>query len=468
VTSTAVIIGAGMGGLTAALRLSQGGFRVRVIEARAEAGGLASGCVFDGFSFDAGPYILLDRPGLEWAFTSLGLSLSNVLELHAIDHVYSVDSPEHPAVNIYASDAKTAEELERTWPGSEEKYLRFVGRTRAVEASLRPLLYRTAPRSLSLLGGGRWHHLSFLLKSLEAILRESELPPAIVDALSIWTHVAGQRPDQAPSPLAFVPALIHSVGCFYPKEGIRAIPALLAKAAAEAGVDFRYSTKAQRILSSGGRVTGVETDQGELLPADVVISDCGIATYLRLVAQDAPRSRKRCERLPLQSPGVCAYLAIKGKLRSPYLKFLLPGGDERCRLLICPTSLNQPMVSDEWSAARLLGPMDHEKAQNMGPKGQLHYLQKLLAEKWWQQGISEFRVLSKRTPAEWGLEYSLARDSMNPVMTAKFMREGRLAHRSPDLRGLYLAGSATHPGQWVSFCAISGVLAADCVRQDLS
>jgi diapolycopene oxygenase len=456
-----------MGGLTAAIRLSQSGFRVRVIEARAEAGGLASGCVFDGFSFDAGPYIVLDRPGLEWAFTSLGLSLHNVLELHAIDHVYSVDSPEHPAVNIYASDAKTAGELERAWPGSEEKYLRFVGRTRAVEASLRPLLYRTAPGLLSLLGGGRWHHLSFLLKSLEAILRESELPPAIVDALSIWTHVAAQRPDQAPSPLAFVPALIHSVGCFYPKGGIRAIPALLAKAAAEAGVDFRYSTKAQRILSSGGRVTGVETDQGELLPADAVISDCGIATYLRLVEQDAPRSRKRCERLPLQSPGVCAYLAIKGETRPPYLKFLLPGGDQRCRLLIRPASLNQAVVS-EWSAARLLGPMDHEKAQNMGSEGQLHYLEKLLAEKWWQQGISEFRLLSKRTPVEWGSEYSLAQDSMNPVMTAKFMREGRLAHRSPDLRGLYLAGSTTHPGQWVSFCAISGVLAADCVRQDLS
>jgi phytoene dehydrogenase-like protein len=47
------------------------------------------------------------------------------------------------------------------------------------------------------------------------------------------------------------------------------------------------------------------------------------------------------------------------------------------------------------------------------------------------------------------------------------MRKGRLPHRSPHVKGLYLAGSATHPGQWVSFCAISGVLAADCLRQDL-
>jgi phytoene dehydrogenase-like protein len=153
-------------------------------------------------------------------------------------------------------------------------------------------------------------------------------------------------------------------------------------------------------------------------------------------------------------------------MQPPYLKFLLPGGDERCRLLIRPASLSPQAVADRWSAARLLVPMDHEKAQRMGPDGQRGYIDKLLAERWWQEGISEFRVLSKRTPAEWGLEYSLARNSMNPVMTAKFMRQGRLAHRSPDLRGLYLAGSATHPGQWVSFCAISGVLAADCARED--
>ena len=55
---------------------------------------------------------------------------------------------------------------------------------------------------------------------------------------------------------------------------------------------------------------------------------------------------------------------------------------------------------------------------------------------------------------------------MNPVMTARFMRAGRLAHRSPHARGLYLAGSSTHPGQWVSFCAVSGILAADLLHAD--
>jgi len=165
---------------------------------------------------------------------------------------------------------------------------------------------------------------------------------------------------------------------------------------------------------------------------------------------------------------VCAYLAVKGKMDPPYLRFLLPGGEERCRLFLRPGVLNPEERQGEWYPARLLGPMEHAKAQRIGAQGQAEYLQKLLEEKWWQEGITEFRVLARRTPAEWGAEYSLARDSMNPVMTAKFMREGRLAHRSPDLRGLYLAGSATHPGQWVSFCAISGVLASDCLQQDFA
>jgi len=118
--------------------------------------------------------------------------------------------------------------------------------------------------------------------------------------------------------------------------------------------------------------------------------------------------------------------------------------------------------------ARLLGPMDHGRAVREGAAGQAAYLDELLSEEWWRESLTDVRVVAKRVPADWGHEFGLHRDSMNPVMTARFMRAGRLAHRSPSVRGLYLAGSATHPGQWVSFCAISGILAAECVREDFA
>src|SRR5262245_50416493 len=87
-----VIIGAGMGGLMAALRLAQRGYRARVIEVNREAGGLASGFEIDGFTFDAGPYILLDRNGLEWSFKKVGLELDEHVSLRRVEDVYEVSS----------------------------------------------------------------------------------------------------------------------------------------------------------------------------------------------------------------------------------------------------------------------------------------------------------------------------------------------------------------------------------------
>ena len=86
-------------------------------------------------------------------------------------------------------------------------------------------------------------------------------------------------------------------------------------------------------------------------------------------------------------------------------------------------------------------------------------------------GVVEFAMNASQSPEgdtlTWLSPSPWVTDAMNPVMTARLMRAGRLAHRSPFVRGLYLCGSATHPGQWLSFCAISGVLAADLVRRDL-
>jgi phytoene dehydrogenase-like protein len=120
-----------------------------------------------------------------------------------------------------------------------------------------------------------------------------------------------------------------------------------------------------------------------------------------------------------------------------------------------------------WQPARLIAPLDHVRARREGPEGQRRYLDALLAEPWWREGL-EVEVRHRRVPADWGREFRLHEDAMNPVMTARAMRAGRLAHRSPWIRGLYLAGAATHPGQWVSFAAVSGVHAADTLLADLA
>ena len=92
----------------------------------------------------------------------------------------------------------------------------------------------------------------------------------------------------------------------------------------------------------------------------------------------------------------------------------------------------------------------------------------MLGDPWWRDGLSDVKLLHSRTVRGWGREMHLYRDSMNPTMTRRMMLRGRLPHRSPWVKGLYLAGASTHPGQWVSFCAISGILAAGLFLSVLS
>ena len=483
----AVVIGAGMGGLAAAVRLAQHGFRVEVLEARSRTGGLAETQVHDGLQFDAGPYVLLDRPGLEWVFRQLGLELEDHLCLKRIDDVYEVESADgEPRVRFWDSLDRTADALQSQWPGSGEKYRRFIESTAAIYRRLQPLQSMSQPRIRDVLRCGGWRDLPFLLRSLRSVLAQSRLPQPVQAAAGIWTHVAGQSMSEAPSPLALVPSVIHSFGAWYPQGGIGRIPAVLTQVAKDAGAEFRYETPVRTIQCKGGAVTGVETTASEFIPADVVLANAaGVGAYLKLLDEPTrcehlpERNRRELKNLSLQSPGVCVYLATQRRPHPPYLRFYLPGGDGLCRLLVQPGVLapaTRHSGSDEPEnslpenecrhCARLIVPMRYTEATSGGVDAQYELLSRVLEEPWWREHVGDARVLATRIPAEWGREYMLYRESMNPAMTARFMRRGRLAHRSPHVRGLYLAGSATHPGQWVSFCAASGVLAADCIRED--
>lgn len=463
-----IIIGAGMGGLTAAIRLAQRGFRVTVVEASDRVGGLACNLEFEGLRFDAGPYILLDRPGLEWTFRSLSLELSEHIHLKRIDEVYGVSSEDAPPVRFYHSLDRTVEELEQSWPGSGMKYRQFIDRMQRRYQRLQPIQTMSRPTLFTLIRNGAWRDIPFLFSSLYRVLSRTGLPEPIIRAMGIWTHVAGQQLIEAPSPLALVLPVIHQIGAWYPIGGIGTIPNSLWKVAQEHGVKFRFSAKVRSIRCEQGRVNGVVLDDDEELTADAVLSNSsGVGTYVELLDATPSHVHDRMKNLPLQSPGVCAYLAIKGTPTPPYLRFHLLRESSGCQLLITPTVMESELAHSDWKPARLLSPMDYRFAQDGGEEVQQAHLERMLSASWWSEHVQESKVMATRIPRQWGREHHLHRDSMNPVMTSKFMRAGRIAHRSPHVNGLYLAGSSTHPGQWVSFSAISGILAADRLCEDM-
>jgi phytoene dehydrogenase-like protein len=88
-----IIIGAGIGGLSAGIRLAQLGYSVTILEARGKAGGLASAFDVGDITFDSGPYILLDKPGLDWAFQQMQIATGELMP-RLIEWVYEVTDEE--------------------------------------------------------------------------------------------------------------------------------------------------------------------------------------------------------------------------------------------------------------------------------------------------------------------------------------------------------------------------------------
>jgi phytoene dehydrogenase-like protein len=465
--SRVAVIGAGMGGLAAALRLARLGHRVTVFETRTHAGGLAANEEHGGLTFDIGPYLLLDRPGLAVGFEWLGLRLEDEVDLVRVEHVCEIGGGSAPPVRFHADLVQTAAELDAAWPGSGARYTELVASVTRTYARLNPLLFEPVPRSAVWRHPGAWPALPFLLQPLAKVLGATGLPRPVIEAIAIWSHFVGQPVDVAPSPMAFAPMFLHVQGAHYARGGIGTVPAAIARAAVAAGVEMRFGSPVSAIRCVESRVQAVALASGEEIPVDAVVSNHGGLGAHRLVeGAPVPRSEQNVVDVTRQSPGACAWLAMRGPAPATYLRFHRPD-DGPCAVLVQPRAVDPDCGRDGVFPARLIAPIDHAEATRLGPEGQRAWFEARLAEGWWRGSEADVRVLAVRTPSAWGADFSLPDDAMNPAMTAKFMRRGRLPHANPDVRGLYLAGSATHPGQFVAFCAQSGVHAANRLHAEV-
>ena len=456
-----VVVGGGVGGMVAALRARQLGADVTLLEARSVVGGLASGLELDGMMFDGGPYILLDRIRLAWAFEQVGLGL-DPLDMVEMDPAYRMQLANGQAIAICSDLDETVAAIDAVEPGTGETYRTFANRATSALARLAPLLVRPH-HPLEPLKTGAWRAGAWAALSLDQVLRRNNLTGVAADAGRIWTYIAGGDPGRAPGPLALVPALIHRDGAARPAGGIHRVIALLEAELHRVGVVVETATPVASIDHDSTGVKGVTTESGARLDADIVISDVGGATaLLDLIDAPLPRSLKLRMAGPLQSPGVTAYLAVRGT-PSAEINFQVDGTPKQATAFI---SGGDPQGSNGERPGRIVAPLSHDRAVELGESGQAALLERLVEQTWWRDGVDDVQIVGRRLVSDWGREFRLRDDAINLVMARRQLLLGRLPHRIAHMPGLYLAGSWTHPGQWISFCSVSGVLAADRAMKD--
>jgi 1-hydroxycarotenoid 3,4-desaturase len=272
-----VIIGAGIGGLSAALELSARGFEVTVVEAAQRAGGKVREAVVGSVRLDVGPTVFTMPWVFEALFEAAGESLSSHLTLRRAEVLARHSWADGGRFDLFADVARSAEAVgEFAGAADARGFLKFCARAKRVYGVLEePFLKRQKPGLVELtlaIGlhrpGDQWTLQPY--RSLWSELGRYFRDPRLRQLFGRYATYCGASPFRAPATLMLV-AHVEQAGVWLVEGGMARLPEALARAAAAKGAGFRYGSPCAEITIARGRVDGVTLDGGERLAADHVI-----------------------------------------------------------------------------------------------------------------------------------------------------------------------------------------------------
>jgi phytoene desaturase len=293
-TDRVVIVGAGLGGLSAALHLAGAGREVIVLEREPVPGGRAGRLSLDGFEFDTGPTVLTAPDLIAEPLAAVGENLEDWLTLTRLDPSYRAYFPDGSQLDVFSDPDWMAEEITAVCgPREAAGYRRFVAfaselwrleRDDFIARNLDAPWSLVRPNLFRLLRHGGF-------RSLQAKVGEYFRDPRTQRVFSFQSLYAGLAPQRARALYAVISYLDAVSGVYFPKGGMHAVPQALAAAAAKHGVTLRYDCEVTRVETYAGRARAVHTSTGERIPADVVVlnPDLPVAYRTLLPAAAPPR-----------------------------------------------------------------------------------------------------------------------------------------------------------------------------------
>ncbi|MGI8698400.1 MAG: phytoene desaturase family protein [Mycobacteriales bacterium] len=483
-TESVVVVGAGLGGLSAALRLADAGREVTVLERENGPGGRCGVLETAGYRFDTGPTVLTMPDLIADALGAVGERLEDWLDLAPVDPLYRAYYSDGSRLDVKADPDAMADEVTRVCGPVEaagyRRYVDFVSTLYRyemadfIDRNLDSPLHLLTPNlaRLAALGGFRK-----LAPKVGQFLKD----PRTRRVFSFQSMYAGLSPYDALAIYAVIGYMDSVAGVYFPKGGMAAVPRALAGAAEKAGVIFRYGTEVSRVEVRNGRATAVQTTDGERITADVVLLNPDLPVAYRELLPPAvtPRRVRSLRYSPscflLLAGSTAAYGSIAhhnvhfGRAWRQVFSELI----ERRQLMSDPSLLvTSPTRSDPSLAPQgrfsysVLVPTPNLDAgidwATVGPRYRDEIVERLEAMGYvgFGDGIEIEHVT---TPADWrrrGMERG------TPFAAAHtFWQTGpfRPANLAPGLENVVFVGSGTVPGVGVPMALISGRLAAERV-----
>lgn len=486
-----LVVGAGLGGLSAAVVLAARGQRVTVLEAGPRAGGKADVVTLDGVEVDTGPSVLTLPQVLDAVLREAGTRLEDELTLRQPEPAFRYHFPGGGQVDFHHHPEDTLRSVGAALGASAAAELRaFLEHTRHLWSLSAPaFVFGPAPGADLLTRLGPWKMARFLeldpMRSMWSVIQARVRTPELRAILARFATYNGSDVRQAPGTLNCIAWVELGLGGYGVQGGVYALVRALERAGARLGVQYRYTAAVAELLVTRGRARGVRLQSGERLHADAVVSNADLAH----LAQDLLPSADLAPAAAPDRPSMSGWNAILRAARTaeprPAHAVLFPPDyvQEFVDLFDHDRPPQVPTVylcaqeachgRSGWPDAEPLFVMANAPPEPPhAPRDPAIYsaLGQRVRARLECAGLvrPEDAVLWERRPAELADRFPRSRGALygasSNSMLAAFRRAG---NRAPRLPGLYLASGSAHPGGGMPLCIQSGRMAARLLLEDL-
>lgn len=468
------MIGAGVGGLAAAIDLAARGWRVTVLEAAAEPGGKAGTTVLDGVEVDTGPSVLTLPEVFDEILRLAGTSLPDEIELVRPSPAFRYVWPDGAVVDAHVDlDATLASVGAALGPAARDELAAFVAYAgRVWRVAERRFVRGRPPTWLDVVSPSAIVDLMAIdpLRSMAAAIRGRIREPHLRDLLLRYATYAGSDPRRAPATLNCIAHVELALGGFGVRGGIAALVRALVRAAESVGVEVRTGEPVVGVDVAAGRVLGARTARGPV-GAEVVVCNADAAYVADLVPGlsrvAAPTSTSGWTAIVRAAigPRIAHTVLFPARYEDEFVDLFerrrVPEDPTvyACAQRVCHGRAAWPdgepvfvMVNAPPDEAGDLAAMDGAVLARLRAAGLAADGDRVV----WRRTPRE---LAARFPGSGGALYGAAHDG---PMTS-FRRAG---NRVPGVRGLYLAGGSVHPGGGLPLAALSGRAAARAAWED--
>ncbi len=472
------IIGAGISGIAAAIRMRNKGYSVTVFEANSFPGGKLSTESNKGYRFDMGPSVFTLPQYVDELFILSGKNPRDHFNYIPLDPVYRYFFEDGTVIDGYHGKEKYAEEMSAKTIDKKVDVIRYLNKTEEMynltaEIFLHNSLHKfknffTKRVVKGLLNFGKIGAFDTMNGANQKAFKDKKL----VQILNRYSTYNGSSPYLAPATLNVISHVEIEKGAFYPVGGMFSITSSLVELAKEIGVVFNFSTSVREILVENKKLKGIRTDKANL-NFDVVISNMDVYnSYLKLL----PMAKKPINTLrqPKSSSGIIFYWGIKHDFKQLGLHniFFSENYEEEFDTIFSKntiyadptiyvnitskhTATDAPEGCENWFAfintPNNTG-QDWDLLVNKARERMIEKVNRILKTDIRPmiecEMVFDPRVIESRTSSAFGAIYGNASNN-------KFSAFLRHANFSKEIKGLYFCGGSVHPGPSIPLCLLS-------------